>query len=232
LLCIGHRGAAGHEPENTLRSVRRALEMGADGVEIDVQLVGGELIVIHDSRLNRTTNGSGPLHRHSLAKIRQLDAGKGEQIPLLSEVLDAVDRKAFVNIELKGRRTAGPVLALLRDYTDRRGWQPSDFLISSFHRPELRQLRGSGFPIGILFGRSPRLFRPLARALGAWSIHVPLGHATPGLVSRVHAESLKLFVFTVNAPADIERMERIGVDGIFSDFPDRQKNRTTAPVLG
>lgn len=223
LLCIGHRGAAGHEPENTLRSVRRALEMGAGGIEIDVHCLEGELIVIHDSRLNRTTNGSGLLRRHTLAQVRNLDAGKGQRIPLLREVLDTVDRKALVNIELKGLRTAAPVLALLRDYVAHRGWSPSDFLISSFHRAELRQLRDSGFPIGILFARSARLFRPLARALGAWSIHVPLGRVTPGLVSRVHADGLKLFVFTVNDPADMDRMQQMGVDGIFTDYPDRQK---------
>jgi len=197
--------------------------MGAGGIEIDVHSLGGELIVIHDSRLNRTTNGSGPMHRHTLDQIRRLDAGKGERIPLLREVLDTVNRRALINIELKGRRTAAPVLALLREVTTHHGWSPSDFLLSSFHRPELRQLTGAGFPIGILFARSPRIYRPLARALGASSIHVALPHATPALVARVHADSLKLFVFTVNAPVDIARMEQIGVDGIFTDFPDRQK---------
>jgi glycerophosphoryl diester phosphodiesterase len=195
--------------------------MGADGVEIDVHCLEGELIVIHASRLDRTTDGSGLLRHHTLAQIRGLDAGKGERIPLLGEVLDTVNRRALVNIELKGRRTATPVLALLRDYTTRRGWAPTDFLVSSFHHTELRQLRGCGFPIGILFAHSPHRFRPLARSLEAWSIHVPLGHVSPDLVSRVHADGRKLFVYTVNARADMDRMQEMGVDGIFSDFPDR-----------
>ena len=224
MLCIGHRGAAGHEPENTLRSVRRALEMGAGGIEIDVHILEGELIVIHDSRLNRTTNGSGLLRHHTLAQVRSLDAGKGERVPLLTEVLDTVNRHALVNIELKGPRTALPVLALLRDYVARRGWTPNDFLLSSFRRAELRQLRDGGFPIGILFARSARLFRPLARALGASSIHVPLARVTPALVSRVHADGRKLLVFTVNTRPDMDRMHQIGVDGIFSDYPDRWTN--------
>lgn len=221
MLCIGHRGACGHEPENTLRSVRRALDMGADGIEIDVHFLDGELVVIHDNSLNRTTNGSGPLRRHTLAQVRALDAGKGEQIPLLREVLDTVDRRALVNIELKGTRTAAPVLALVRDYIARRSWSPADFLISSFHRTELRAIRGCGLPIGILFGRSPRLFRRLARALDAWSINVPSAHVTTGLVSRVHANGLKLLVFTINDRPAMERMQKLGVDGIFTDFPDR-----------
>jgi len=221
LLCIGHRGARGHEPENTLRSVRRALEMGADGIEIDVHCLEGELVVIHDNSLNRTTNGSGLLRRHTLAEVRLLDAGKLERIPLLREVLDTVDRRALVNIELKGLRTAAPVLALVREFIAARGWSPDDFLLSSFRRAELRALRGSGLRIGILYGRSPRLFRRLARALDAWSINVPLAHATPGLVSRTHADGRKLLVYTVNDRADMERMQQIGVDGIFTDYPDR-----------
>jgi glycerophosphoryl diester phosphodiesterase len=194
--------------------------MGAGGVEIDVHCLDGEIIVIHDSRLNRTTNGSGRLRRHTLAAVRQLDAGKGERVPLLREVLDAVDRRALVNIELKGRGTAGRVLDLLKEYTIRRGWMASDFLISSFHRTELRQARGGGFPIGVLFARSARGFRPLARSLGAWSIHVPLGHVTAGLVARVHKDNRKVFVFTVNSREDMERLEKMGVDGIFTDYPN------------
>jgi len=221
MLCIGHRGAAGHEPENTLRSIRRALDLGAGGIEIDVHRLEGELIVIHDDRLNRTTNGSGLLRRHTLSQIRTLDAGKGERIPLLREVLDTVNRRVLVNIELKGLRTASPVLALLHEYTAHHGWAPADFLLSSFHRAELRDLRGSGFPIGILFPRSARLFRPVARALGASSIHVPLAHVTAGLVRRVHADGRRIFVFTVNARSEMERMHQLGVDAIFSDFPDR-----------
>ncbi len=195
--------------------------MGAHGIEIDVHCLEGELIVIHDDSLNRTTNGSGLLRRHTLAQVRLLDAGKGERIPLLREVLDTVDRRALVNIELKGPRAAAPVLALVRDYIASRSWSPHDFIISSFRRAGLHALRGSGLPIGILFARSPRRFPPLARALGAWSIHVPLGHVTPGVVSRVHAGNLKLLVYTVNDPVDMDRMQQLGVDGIFTDYPDR-----------
>ena len=111
-LCIGHRGACGHEPENTLRSIRRALELGAHGVEIDVRLVHGELLVMHDAKLDRTTNGRGYLARKSLEVLRALDAGQGERIPTLREVFETVHRRAFINIELKGRQHCPACLRL------------------------------------------------------------------------------------------------------------------------
>lgn len=107
MICFGHRGACGHEPENTLRSVRRALELGADGIEVDVHLADGRLVVIHDDTLNRTTNGTGPVAEKSFACLRSLNAGQGERIPTLEEVFDTVNRRAIVNIELKGLGTAG-----------------------------------------------------------------------------------------------------------------------------
>src|SRR4051812_8026661 len=138
LLCIGHRGACGHEPENTLRSIRRALELGAQGIEVDVHFVGGEIIVIHDAKLDRTTNGKGYVARKSFAYLRSLDAGKGERIPTLREVFETVGRHAFINIELKGRRTAEPVARLIAEFVASRGRQYKDFLVSSFNRRELR----------------------------------------------------------------------------------------------
>jgi glycerophosphoryl diester phosphodiesterase len=198
--------------------------MGADGVEIDVHWVHGELIVIHDGTLNRTTNGRGRLRRRTLEAVRELDAGKGERVPLLQEVLDAVDGRGLVNIELKGAGTAGPVLAMVRKYV-RRGWKREDFLISSFRRAELRQLRDAGVRLGILFAGSARRFQALGRALGAWSIHVPLARVTARLVARAHADGRAVFVYTVNEHADMVRMLEIGVDGIFSDFPDRWTGR-------
>ena len=122
LFCFGHRGARGHEPENTLRSVRKALALGADGVEVDVYLADEQLVVIHDRTLGRTTNGSGFVTRKSFAYLRSLDAGQGEHIPTLAEVFDTVDRRALINVELKGPHTAAPVGALIDDYVRQRGW--------------------------------------------------------------------------------------------------------------
>ena len=114
MLIVGHRGAAGHEPENTLRSVEAALRLGANAIEIDVHQVEGRLVVIHDDRLERTTNGEGRLAAHSLAALRALDAGQGERIPTLDEVIELVAGRAELVIELKGADTAEPVARLLR----------------------------------------------------------------------------------------------------------------------
>ena len=112
-VCIGHRGASGYEPENTLSSFERAIAMGCRWIELDVYQVEGELIVIHDSTLDRTTNGQGRVASQTLAYLRSLDAGNGQQIPTLTEVISAVDHRAGINIELKGKHTAAPVVALL-----------------------------------------------------------------------------------------------------------------------
>ncbi len=221
MLCIAHRGASGHEPENTLRAVRRALELGADAVELDVYFVDGELIVFHDATLERTTNGRGRLMRKSLAELRGLDAGKGERIPLLSEVLREVNRRALVNIELKGRNTAKPIAGLIHKFVNEHGWQYSDFIVSSFQRRELRTLAKSEIPLGVLFSRSARRFAKLATELGACAIHTNLRFTNRRLVARAHALGLKVFVYTVNRPRDIARMKSLGVDGVFTDFPER-----------
>ena len=139
--CFGHRGAKGHEPENTLRSIRRALELGANGIEIDVYCVGGELVVIHDDTLERTTNGLGFVWEHTFAQLRALDAGKGERIPTLAEVFDCVGHRAIINVELKGPDTAAPVTALIDELVTRRGWRYDEFLISSFDHPQLARVK-------------------------------------------------------------------------------------------
>jgi len=223
LFCFGHRGACGHEPENTVRSVRRALELGADGVEVDVQLADGELVVIHDETLSRTTNGQGRVTKKTFAYLRSLDAGLGEKIPTLTEVFNAVSRRAVVNVELKGPHTAAPVTALVVEYVQRRGWAFDDFLISSFDHAQLQNVRQlcPAIRIGALIEKAPRSLAQFAEALGAWSLHASKRCVTPALVADARRRGLKVFVFTINRPGEITRMRTLGVDGVFSDFPER-----------
>src|SRR6056297_2287931 len=104
VLKIGHRGAMGYEPENTLRSFKKAIELNVDMVELDVYVCSsGELVVIHDDKVDKTTNGKGYVSEKSFDELRKLDAGMGEKIPTLQEVLDLIDKRAKVNIELKGK---------------------------------------------------------------------------------------------------------------------------------
>jgi glycerophosphoryl diester phosphodiesterase len=220
-LCIGHRGAAGYEPENTLRSIRRALELGTHGIEIDVYFVDGELVVFHDSTLERTTNGAGSLVRKRFAYLRGLDAGRGERIPTLREVFETVDRRAFINIELKGRRTAAPVAALIGEFLDRRGWRSEDFLVSSFKTLPLRAIRDPRIRIGLLLARPTRLCWMNARRVRAWSVNPALRFATAPFIAEAHRRGFRVLVYTANEPADIARMRSYGADGVFTDFPDR-----------
>jgi glycerophosphoryl diester phosphodiesterase len=220
-LVVGHRGAAGHEPENTLRSIRRALELNADGIEIDVRLVDGELVVFHDKRLERTTNGRGLLVRRTFAQIRQLDAGLGERIPTLREVLETVNKRAFVNIELKGYRTAGPVCALIAEFMSQRGWDAEHFLVSSFLRRELRSITNPAIRIGLLFTRPSRLYHIGARQVRAWSVHPAVRFTSRRFVENAHRRGWKVLPYTANTPAQIARIKATGADGVFTDYPER-----------
>jgi glycerophosphoryl diester phosphodiesterase len=221
LICIGHRGARGHEPENTLRSVRRALALGVHGIEIDVRLVDGELIVLHDATLQRTTNGRGAAARKTFAQLRALDAGAGERIPTLREIFETVNRRVFINVELKGRGTAYPVEALIGEFVERRGWAHADFLVSSFHRGELRAIKDPHIPIGLLLTRPTRLYALSARRVRAGVVSPALRFVTRRFVEDAHRRGLRVFVHTVNEPRDLERMREFGVDGVFTDFPER-----------
>ena len=223
LFCFGHRGACGHEPENTIRSVRRALELGADGVEVDVHLADGELVVIHDETLSRTTNGHGRVAEKTFAHLRSLDAGSGEKIPTLAEIFDAVNRRAVINVELKGPHTATPVAALIVEYVQRRGWNFDDFLVSAFDHAQLEEVRRlcPAIRLGALIEKTPRGLAQFAEELGVWSLHASKRCVTPELVADAHRRGLRVFVFTINQPAEIARMKTLGVDGVFSDFPER-----------
>ena len=222
-FCFGHRGAAGHEPENTLRSVRKALEFGANGIEVDVHLADGHLVVIHDDTLDRTTNGTGAVAEKSFDYLRSLDAGRGERIPTLEEVFETVNRQAIINIELKGPGTASPVIRLIDQYVQERGWRYEDFLVSAFDHKQIEtaiRLRPQ-IRIGALIGKVPPGLAAFAEQMGAWSLHPGRRCVTPGLVVDAHRRGLKVLVFTIDTPAAIATMAALGVDGVFTNFPER-----------
>jgi len=222
MLCIGHRGAMGHEPENTLLSIRKALELGVDGIEIDVYNVENNLVVIHDRNLSRTTNGTGYLEQHSFEYLRSLDAGKGEQIPTLQEVFDTVNRQALINIELKGSNTAELLADLIKDYIAK-GWSESDFVVSSFDHYQLNQFKNA-YPIikiGILIYGLPWQFLTIAKELKADIVIFGFDYVNAKLVQATQQQNLETWVYTVNQPEDIRLMATIEVDAIFANYPER-----------
>jgi glycerophosphoryl diester phosphodiesterase len=223
-LKIGHRGARGHEPENTLLSFKKALELDVDMIELDVYtLKDGHTVVFHDDELGRTTNGEGFLIGKTFEEIKKLDAGKGEKVPMLEEVLDLVDKKTQVNIELKGEDTAQPVARIVEKYVQEKGWSYDDFLVSSFNHRELKEFKDlkPEVKIGMLISDVSPDYSQLAENLGAYSINVNKEFVTRELVNDVHEKGLKVFVWTVNNKDEIRRIKLLGVDGIFSDYPDR-----------
>lgn len=223
LIKIGHRGAMGYEPENTLSSFQKAIELGADMVELDVHLCkSGELVVIHDDTVDRTTNGRGLVVDMTLAELKLLDAGKRQTIPVLEKVLDLVDKRVGINIELKGIGTAIPVAELINKYVSN-GWDRNLFLISSFSIDELREFREKDGKsrIGIVFdNKLPNPFT-FTEKFNAYSIHPSIRLTSPDLIQEAHDRGLKVFVWTANSLADIRRLIKVGADGAFSNFPDR-----------
>jgi glycerophosphoryl diester phosphodiesterase len=223
MVIIGHRGACGYEPENTLRSFRRALELGVDAVELDVyHCRSGELVVIHDETVDRTTNGRGYVVEMSLDQLRVLDAGKGEKVPTLAEVFDCVAGQCDVNIELKGSSTAEPVAELLAEYVARFGWQYSQFSVSSFNHIELMEFHRLQPEVatGALYDGIPLGYAAFAEPLGVRSVNLSLDFIDQKFVDDAHNRGLLVYVWTVNNETDVRRMLNFGVDGLFTNYPD------------
>ncbi|MGH8456543.1 MAG: glycerophosphodiester phosphodiesterase [Stenotrophobium sp.] len=220
---IGHRGARGHAPENTLLALDTGIKLGAHWLEFDVQLHEGALLLMHDLRLERTTNDKGRLDEHTLAQLRALDAGQGQQIPTLEEALDLIDQRAGVNIEMKSwNGCAAAVARVVRDYVAQ-GWLLEKFLVSSFHLPELYELRqiAPEIPLGVLLCGVPLDWAGCAVELGAATLNIDDEFVDERLLADAHARGLKVFVYTVNQAEEIARMKKLGVDGVFTDYPER-----------
>ena len=230
-LVFGHRGARAVAPENTKVSFVKALDLGADGVELDVRLTrDGTVVVIHDAALDRTTDGSGLVEESDFASIAELDAGswfnasfKGIEVPTLDEILKMLAGRTQINVELKAEGAADELVKHVVTEVVRRNAFAS-VLFSSFHLDALRLLRllVPDARIGVLF-RSGQQQDALTTAvrLGAVNLHAPFDCADEDLRSRTRSAGLQLWVWTANEAADIEKLLDLQVDAIFSDYPDR-----------
>jgi len=221
-LKIAHRGASKKEPENTLRSFRRALELNVSMIECDAHLCKtGELVVMHDNTVDRTTDGKGRIHTKTFAELKVLDDGKGEHIPKLQEVIELINRKAQLNIELKGKGTGFAVAKMLAMYFGM-GWKHSDFVVSSFSRRELREFRESDAKTSIGYLIFVNIFGSIhfAKKINAYSINSNFKMTTGRFVEKAHKNGLKVFVYTVDTKEDAKKMKELGVDGVFSDCPE------------
>lgn len=224
MLKIGHRGAKGFVAENTLESFQKALNLGVDAVELDVHVcASGELVVFHDFTVDRMTNGSGEVHKLTLTQLKKLKVSGKLEIPTLSEVFDLIDRKCWINVELKGHETAQPAVELIEKYINEKGWENDDFIVSSFQKEELEKVRAlnSIINLGILTQASVEQALEWADQLSAKAIHPHFSLLTEENCTEAQDKDYQIFTWTVNHEEDIHRLQHYKINGIISDFPDR-----------
>jgi glycerophosphoryl diester phosphodiesterase len=222
-LNIGHRGAMGHETENTIASIKKALELNVDMIEIDVFLIkSGELVVFHDEILDSLTDTSGKIEEFTWEELQKVVVKGNHQIPTLDEVIETTDRLVILNIELKGKNTAEPTFQLLQKYFQK-GWKKDDFVISSFLWDELEAFRklDKQIPVAILTEENPLEAIAIGKKLKAVAINPWWKTLTAENSQQIHDEGFLIYTYTVNEPADIKFVTELGVDGIFCNFPER-----------
>jgi glycerophosphoryl diester phosphodiesterase len=224
-LTVGHRGLMGVEPENTLRSFRRADRAGLDVIELDLHLSkDGELVVMHDADVDRTTDSEGPISDFTLAELRELDAGQGERIPVFEEVVDAVG--APLQAEIKDTAAA----RALAEVITRRGLLDRVDVLS-FHDEALAEIRAllPTARTALVASRYGLDVIDRARAVDAGMLVLNIRRLTLELVQRAHAADLKVIGWTVNTPDHLKLARGLGLDGGTTDYPEiRQASRYTA----
>lgn len=231
-IILAHRGDLANAPENTLPSFSQAIQKGADGVELDAKLTSdGHVIVMHDSTLNRTTNGSGKVSACSLEEIRKLDAGawfdekfRGTRVPLLEEVFETVGKDKLINIELTNYSTprdglTQKVCELIKRHNNQRQIIFSSFFASNL-KIAARELPGC--PRGLL--AMPGLAGLWARSFGFMfgeyqALHPHISSTSKEQMQRAHRLKRRVHVWTANTPEEVNRLKEWGVDGIFTDDP-------------
>ena len=230
---IGHRGAAGLAPENTLAAVRRAKAEGATWVEFDVMLSADKVAMLfHDDKLDRTTNGRGVMAKKTADALQTLDAGasfdlafKGEPIPTLIETFAVLAAEGLgANIEIKPARGADIITAEVTSRLITEAWPKTlpPPVVSSFSRTAMEVARDliPGTPRAMLFGKLPKNWRAVVDALTCGAVHMSQKHITPDLVAEVRTAGFPLRVYTVNDPKRADMLDAMGVTSIFTDRPD------------
>lgn len=235
MLKIGHRGAPGYPrvAENTLGSFRRAIWKGANALEFDVRRTkDGKLVVVHDLSVQRTTNGFGNVCDMTYEQLHELDAGLGERVPLLEDVLKLFGTEVLLNIEIKERGVEREILRLVEFYK-----LNNRVLISAFDSDDNDKDSNSSWkqleffferiPIALL-ATEPKLYRiglgqyiKEAARMKAFAIHPDLDAVCASMVILAHDEGLLVNAWTANSSSTIKRLQEMGIDGIFSDFPER-----------
>lgn len=229
---FAHRGSSAYAPENTLAAFNLAIEQNADAIELDAKLsADGQIVVMHDASVDRTTNGSGLIKSLPLTELKRLDAGgkfnpqfAGERIPTLTDVFEQVGQKIFINIELTNYSSPMDDLPEKTAHLVRKFQLETKVLFSSFNPIALIRARKilPMVPMGFLtlpgFGKIT-LYSRLIRFGPRLAIHPAVPDASKNLIAAAHRRSCRVHVYTVNQPEEMRRLFTAGVDGIFTDDP-------------
>ena len=225
---IGHRGAMGHAPENTVLSVQKALALDVDGIEIDVfRCQSGEIVVFHDKKLNELTNGKGRIEQKTWAQLQELQVMGSEPIPVLEEIIQLINGRVQLNIELKGKNTSKGVFNIMQTAVESGRWKMNQLYVSSFDWEELREFRKltNQFGIAVLTDKNPLDAIPVAHELSAFAINPNHKKLTQDKIKQIQGEGFEVLTWTVNDTARIHELTSWGVDAIITDFPDRAKSK-------
>ena len=225
---IGHRGAMGHAPENTVLSVQKALDLGVDGIEIDVfRCQSGEIVVFHDKKLNKLTNGKGKIQEKTWAQLQELQVMGSEAIPVLEEIIQLINGTVRLNIELKGKNTSKGVFNIMQTAVESGRWKINQLYVSSFDWEELGEFRKltNQFGIAVLTDKNPLDAIPVAHELSAFAINPNHKKLTQDKIKQIQGEGFEVLTWTVNDTARIHELTSWGVDAIITDFPDRAKSK-------
>ncbi|MDO6567874.1 glycerophosphodiester phosphodiesterase family protein [Alteromonas sp. 1_MG-2023] len=225
MLIIAHRGASATAPENTLQAFTLAFALQSDGIEFDTYQHDEAIVVFHDKTLGRTTNGSGLLLQTPLAQLKQLDAGDGETIPTLEDVLATLPVGALCNIEVKHLHNAESWVRDVKRAVEEANIEPDTLLISSFNHHWLAAISGLWPEVatGALTATYALDATHCARQLKAKSINIALDIVNQDFVNEAKLAGLDVYVYTVDEPEDMLQLKQWGVTGIFTNVPDIAK---------
>lgn len=223
-LIIGHRGAMGYETENTMQSFQKALDLFVDAIEIDVYVIKtGEVVVFHDKTLKRLATSLENIEDLTLEEVKNIKLKGNHKIPTLTEVVEFINKRVTINIELKGLNTAEPTQKIIENFIRNQDFKNHHFLISSFNWEELKVFRklNAEIPIAVLSEQNHLKAIPIAKKLKAIAINPWFFTLTKDEVEEIHKHDLLVYTYTVNEILDIKEALYFGVDGMFCNFPDR-----------
>jgi len=226
MLRIGHRGAKGYVAENTFKSIKKAIQLNVDGIEVDVfKCLSGQLVLSHDADLERMTGKSGAIENLTLEELDDYLINKEYKICTLNEILEKIKDPLLINIELKGSDTATTTSEIINDFLVKGTWNIEDFIVSSFDWFKLEKFRffEKDIPVGILVSKSMSINKAIkfAKKIDAQAIHPNYELLNEKTIRKIKNNGFKVYTWTVNDKDKIEYMKKLNVDGIISDFPDR-----------